>query len=167
MKLYVMRHGPAMPRGSVPDEFSRPLSPEGVEQTAAAARGLARLGLSGVRILSSPLTRALQTADLVAAELAPGGRPESVDLLAAGASPGEIRKALKGSTSDTLIVGHDPDVSVLVGYLLSGEPQAFIDFSTGGVVALQFPDEVQKAAGRLLWYLRRRQLELLGGVGQA
>src|SRR5438874_1199583 len=114
MKLYVMRHGPAAKRGSGVDEFSRPLTPEGEQQTAAAARGLARLGLADVLILTSPLTRALRTAELVALGLTPDRPPRVLDALAAGSSPGEIRKVLKPFETDLLIVGHDPDLSLLV-----------------------------------------------------
>jgi phosphohistidine phosphatase len=163
MKLYVMRHGPAEERGSGVAEFDRQLTPAGREQTAAAVRGLARLGLKPACIISSPLIRCMQTADLAAAELAAGQPPRAVDALAAGAAPGEILQAIRQAPTPLLLVGHDPDLSSLVTYLLGGGPTPFVDFAKGGVVALQSNGEPQPGSCRLLWYLRRKQLALVGG----
>ncbi|HVA24968.1 MAG TPA: histidine phosphatase family protein [Chloroflexota bacterium] len=163
MKLYVMRHGPAEDRGHGVAEFDRQLTPKGRDQTAAAARGLARLGLNASQIISSPLLRCLETAELAAAALASGQPPEPVDALAAGASPGAILQAIRYRPDGLLLVGHDPDLSQLVSYLLSSEPAPFIDFSKGGVVALESNGAPQAGSCRLLWYLRRKQLAQLGG----
>lgn len=157
-----MRHGPAAERGSVASDFDRPLTNSGVEQTAAAARGLKRLGLKQVAILSSPLLRARQTAEFVAAEIQPGEPPDVIDVLASGATPGEILKAIRGRDGDLLLVGHDPDFSALVTYLLTGATQPFIDFAKSGVVALNFRGAPESGSGELLWYLRRKHLALLG-----
>lgn len=157
-----MRHGPAAERASTGADFDRPLTSAGVEQTSAAARGLKRLGVKRVAILSSPLVRARQTAELVAAELPPGEPPEIVDALASGAAPGEILKAIRGRDGDLLLVGHDPDFSALVTYLLSGATQPFIDFAKSGVLALDFHGGPESGSGELLWYLRRKHLALLG-----
>jgi len=162
MKLYVMRHGPAGERGEAANDFERPLTGEGQVETARVAKGLTRLRVKPASILSSPLRRARQTAEIVAAELTPGVAPTVEDGLASGATPGEIVKALKGVAGDILISGHDPDFSTLFSYLLTGESQPFIDFSKSGVAAIEFRERPERAAGTLLWYLRRRQLALLG-----
>jgi len=162
MKLYVMRHGPAEDRGHGVPEFDRQLTPNGREQTAAAVRGLAGLGLKPAQIISSPLVRCMQTAELVATELAGGQPPEPVDALAAGASPGEILQAIRQRPDGLLLVGHDPDLGRLVCYLLGGGSEAFIDFSKGGVIALESKGQPQAGSCHLLWYLRRKQLAQLG-----
>ncbi|MFI5266137.1 MAG: SixA phosphatase family protein [Chloroflexota bacterium] len=161
MKLYVMRHGPAEDRGHGVAEFDRQLTPKGCEQTAAAVRGLARLGLKPARVISSPLIRCMQPANLAAAELTVGQPPQAVDALAAGASPGEILQAIRQQPDPLLLVGHDPDLSQLVTYVLGGGPAPFIDFAKGGVVALESNGDPQAGSCRLLWYLRRGQLALL------
>lgn len=162
MKLYVMRHGPAGERGDWPNDFERPLTAEGKAETAQVALGLKRLRVKPASIVTSPLTRACQTAELVAAELTPDVAPAVADALASGATPGEIVKALRRFDGDVLIAGHDPDFSALFGYLLAGETKPFVDFSKSGVAAIEFRERPERAAGTLLWYLRRRQLALLG-----
>jgi phosphohistidine phosphatase len=162
MRFYVMRHGPAGEHGSYANDFERPLTDKGREQTAAAARGLARMGVAPARIVSSPLTRALQTAQLAAAELRGGKPPEVVDALAAGATPGEILKALRQWPDETLLVGHEPDLGRLVSYVLGGQ-RPFVDFAKGGVVALETKGPPEAGSCTLLWYLRRKHLSLLGG----
>jgi phosphohistidine phosphatase len=161
MKLYVMRHGPAGNHGVTGDDFLRPLTAKGAEQTSRAAKGLKALGVAPGAVLTSPLARALQTAELTAAELTPGKAPEVVDGLASGANPGEILKVVRGREGDLAIVGHDPDFSALISYVLAGETQPFIDFSKGGVVALRFTGQPERGAATLLWYMRRKQLASL------
>ena len=112
-------------------------------------------------ILSSPLKRALQTAEIVAEELT-GGELQVVDALASGAAPADIVKALEQQAGDIMIVGHDPDFSALIGCLLVGIEKPFIDFSKSGVVALEFDGTPTQSGGVLLWYLRRGQLAQLG-----
>ena len=162
MKLYVMRHGPAGNRGDVDDDFQRPLTSDGRKETALVARGLKRLRIGPVTLVSSPLARSRQTAELVARELTPGEPPQIADGLASGATPGEILRAARSHPGDVLICGHDPDFSALLSYLLTGSTNPFVDFSKSGVAAIEFAAEPKRASGSLLWYLRRRQLVLLG-----
>lgn len=161
MKLYVMRHGPAEDRRAGLAEFDRQLTAKGRDQTAAAARGLARLEIMPAHIISSPLVRCMQTAELAAAELTPGQPPEPVSALAAGAPPGEMLQAVRSRGEAVMLVGHDPDVSRLVSGLL-GNVGPFVDFSKAGVAALESQGDLQPGSCRLLWYLRRKQLGLLG-----
>src|SRR5581483_10823677 len=96
-------------------------------------------------------TRALNPHDglVTTAELAPGNPvPEVLAMLS------ELR-------DDSLIVGHDPVFSELVSVLLTAASPAAIDFSKGGVVALQFAGRPSLTGGKLLWYLRRKQLARL------
>lgn len=162
MKLFVMRHGPAVDQRGSASDFDRELTASGTSEIREAGLGLKRLGVAPATILSSPLVRARQTAELIAAILTPGRPPEIEDALAAGASPGEILKPVRKHTGDLMITGHDPDFSALVAYLLAGETNTSIDFSKGGVVALDFQVVPNRASGTLLWYLRRKQLALIG-----
>jgi phosphohistidine phosphatase len=66
-ELYVIRHGIAEERGEAwPDDTKRPLTDRGVSRLRKAARALNRLGVRFDVVLTSPLVRAYQTADLVA-----------------------------------------------------------------------------------------------------
>ena len=161
MKLYVMRHGPAGNRGDMPNDGERPLTGEGKQETRQAARGLKALKVKPRVILSSPLKRACQTAEIAAEELT-GGKLQVVEALASGAAPADIVNALQLQTDDAMIVGHDPDFSVLISCLLAGIEKPFLDFSKSGVVALEFDGAPKPSGGVLLWYLRRGQLAQLG-----
>src|SRR5262245_278476 len=90
-ELYLIRHAVGDARGEAwPDDTKRPLSNDGASRMRKAARGLARLGVTFDVILTSPLVRTRQTADIVAAafdirppivaveSLAPGGSPPAV-----------------------------------------------------------------------------------------
>src|SRR5436305_15219678 len=71
-ELYFIRHGLAEERGDAwPDDNKRPLTDEGMSRMRKAVRGLARLGVTVDVVLTSPLVRARQTADIVASGLAP------------------------------------------------------------------------------------------------
>ncbi|MDE3074022.1 MAG: histidine phosphatase family protein [Chloroflexota bacterium] len=162
MNLFVMRHGPAeMKRMGMADE-DRALTPQGRAQTVAVARGLKRLGVAPVAVLSSPLKRALETADLVAGEILQQGKPLPEESLTAGARPEHIVRALKGHEEDLLIVGHNPDLAHLLAFLLAGGEEIGIDLGTASVAAIEFPRTARKGSGVLQWHLRREQLALLG-----
>ena len=155
-----MRHGPAAQSSPDGTDRTRPLTDKGRDQTAAAMRGLRRLGVQPVAIFSSPLLRATQTAEIVAHELS--AELTIADDLAAGATPDAIIRAAKKPKGDILLVGHDPDFSAAVSYLLTGDTRTAIDFARSGVVAIEFEAAPRRAGGTLLWYLRRGQLALLG-----
>src|SRR6185436_9376094 len=108
MRLYVMRHGPA--EGSSPSgrDFDRALSENGRAETARVARELERRGERIDRILSSPLVRAVQTAEIVRSAL--GGKLEIRDELAPSESAPDIVRDLPTEGAErVLIVGHAPD----------------------------------------------------------
>ncbi|MHB8618519.1 MAG: SixA phosphatase family protein [Chloroflexota bacterium] len=161
MRLLIMRHGPAETQRAGQPDGERRLTERGREETAAAARGLARLAVLPRLIITSPLPRARETAELAAAGLGLVGSLKVDEALSAGARPTSILGVLRGLGGDLLVVGHNPDLSDLVSYLLAGECAVPIDFGKGGVVALQFRDAPRRREGVLLWYLRRRQLAML------
>ena len=91
-ELYIMRHGIAVMRGvtTVMDDAKRPLTPEGKEKMREIASGLVRAGLEADWIVSSPLVRAVETAEIVGEAL--GSKPP-LDLLRCSASrrrPGSV-----------------------------------------------------------------------------
>src|SRR5436309_4247704 len=69
-ELYLVRHGVAEQRGEAwPDDSKRPLTEQGISRLRKSARGLARIGVGFDVILTSPLVRARQTAEVVAGAL--------------------------------------------------------------------------------------------------
>ncbi|MEO8554760.1 MAG: phosphoglycerate mutase family protein [Kofleriaceae bacterium] len=135
VKLYLIRHAEAVSEEVAGGDHDRWLSPRGRE----AARGLARL-LREQRveldtIISSPLPRALQTAELVAAGLDVLGAVDVEPALAPGFHPRRVIDGLRARGQAIAIVGHEPTISVLTAMLL-GQP-AFPAFRTGQCCAIE------------------------------
>ena len=117
MRLYIMRHGPAEDSAPSGRDYDRVLSEAGHARTMAVARELQRLGERPQRVFSSPLVRAHQTAELVARVL--GCSVEVRDELAPSESaPDILRDVEEASLERVLLVGHAPDVSILVAEII-------------------------------------------------
>ncbi|MEB3235812.1 MAG: phosphohistidine phosphatase SixA [Cyanobacteriota bacterium] len=158
MQLLLLRHGIA--EDGHPDA-SRPLSPAGRQRTQAVLQRLVRLDLQCDPIVSSPLLRARQTAELavaaglapalqLAAPLAPGGnaRPWLLQALATGLGAGSQRLGL---------VGHEPDLSLLAAGLI-GAPAGSLQLKKAGVIVLLW--DPAAAVARLQWLASPRLLLL-------
>src|SRR4030095_12916268 len=94
-ELYLVRHAIAEERGEKwPDDGKRPLTPDGMTRMRKTARGLERLGVTVDVILSSPLVRTRQTADILSAEL--DGQPQTgnVESVAPGGTFASVVAAL-------------------------------------------------------------------------
>lgn len=137
--LFILRHGAAVPHGmpGIPDD-ERPLTPKGERRVREVGRGLAALRLDVEKIVTSPLPRARRTAQIVAEELGLTDKLQTSTILSAGADPLNLRDWLRNRSEDRLmIVGHNPDLSDLVGLLILGDVGRFpFDLKKGGLVAL-------------------------------
>ena len=160
MMLYIMRHGLAdepTPKG---DDAARKLTLKGADKVRKAAAGMRAIGLAFNAILTSPITRALETADLVASEIG-ALKPRSVPELSTGASPTNALEALikQKLPESVLIVGHEPTLSRLASLMLTGSSESVgIRLKQGGVIALEFPDRIDRGAAHLRWMMTQRQL---------
>lgn len=120
MKLYVMRHGPAEDFSASGRDHDRALTPQGRERVKAVAARLAELDEAPKVIISSPLVRALQTAELVAAHFALPA-VETHHAMAPGGATLDLAHALvREGRKRVMLVGHEPDLSELVASLLGG-----------------------------------------------
>jgi phosphohistidine phosphatase len=166
VKLAIIRHGQAGDRESWAaegkDDRLRPLTPEGKKEMRRAAAGLAAL-VSTIDVLAtSPLVRAAQTAEIVAAEY--GSKPVTVDALEPDRAVDETVQWLKeqGPDHTIAVVGHEPHLSTLMSYLLSGKRDSFIDLKKGGVGLLELGNPSRPGDGVLKWLLTPRELRRLG-----
>ncbi len=118
-RLYLLRHGLADRSAWNGPDFERPLTPRGVEKMHAEGRRLAAIGLQVDRILTSPLRRTFQTAEIVASHLR---APLEVDpRLAPGFGIRQLERVLEEHPGKTLLlVGHEPDCSMTIGALMGG-----------------------------------------------
>jgi phosphohistidine phosphatase len=165
LRVIVIRHAIAEDREAFaasgrPDE-ERPLTDAGARKMVRVARGLARIAGGVDRIGTSPLTRADQTARIVAKALdapvvtapalADDGRPDTLD-----------RWLTEQEGVETVaVVGHEPDLGAWVARALHGDGAAPIPLRKGGACLLAFPDGVGPGRGALAWFLPPRVLRRL------
>jgi phosphohistidine phosphatase len=157
-ELLLLRHGIAEERRPDQPDQARSLTPEGRQRTASVLSQLHRLGVGADRLLSSPLVRARQTAELaVAAGLAPA--LSLTDALAPGADPLPLL-ADRAASGRLLLVGHEPDLGDLAARLI-GAPPGSIALKKAGLAVLDLPTPFTPGQARLRLLLAPRQL--LGG----
>jgi phosphohistidine phosphatase len=165
MLLYLVRHGPAETADVLrwPDDRGRPLTSAGENKLAKAAPALRTLAPEVDLVLSSRLVRAWQTAEILARK---GGwpDPEPCPALEPGGTPAEIIEAVQdhSQAQSVALVGHEPILSYLAGYLLFGQDNvAPVEFKKGAIVSLEIGHRPGPAAGRLRWFLPPRLLRTL------
>ena len=120
-QLYVVRHADAEPTKTTDEE--RALTSKGERQAAKVGQFCAKQEFAVGPVFSSPLVRAVQTAELVAKPL--GADVKTSRGLAPGMTPGRLRAFLREQRSrdSLLIVGHEPDLSHAVADLLGCAPE--------------------------------------------
>lgn len=144
MQLYFLRHGEAdWPGWTKPDD-ERPLTDFGKKEVRQVAKFLNRLKVKPDLIVTSPLPRALQTAEVAAEELKTKLRQD--EAIEPGFGISELSTVLKRHRSKALmLVGHEPDFSSVISALTGG----FVKMSKAGVALIDIDPETEK--GRLLW----------------
>src|SRR3954447_22186497 len=120
-QLYLLRHGIAAERGAGhPDDSKRPLTAEGISRLRKQVKGLNALGVSLEVIVSSPLVRTRETADLIADALA--GKPDVLlpDALAPdGTSAAVIQELARYAKKRAVaLVGQEPSLGELAARLI-------------------------------------------------
>lgn len=168
MRLLVVRHAIAEDReefaASGQDDRLRPLTPRGVRRMKRAARGLRRLIPSIDVLAASPLVRAAQTAEIVQGAY---GIDEviTVAALAPEALVTDLAAWLSASTSSVVaIVGHEPQLGHVIGYLIGAGDRSAIELKKGAVSLLELDGrEATAGSARLIWSLPPRVLRDLDG----
>ncbi len=156
MKLIVLRHAEAVDAGAHPGpDAGRPLTEDGREGARRAGRVLEVIDSVPDVILTSPLLRAVQTAEEVAGAVRKAPRPEVFEPLAAGAEPARLLARLAARAPDgvVLIVGHEPDLGLLLEEACSGRASGAFPFRKAGLALLEFEGPPSPAGGRLSWLL--------------
>jgi phosphohistidine phosphatase len=166
MEIFILRHSQAVERGTpgFEDDSVRPLTPKGRSQLRQNCAALRKLKLKFDLIFSSPLVRARQTAEIVAAEL----KHRKPLRLTASLRPGGARKkllaelkALPASLEKVLLVGHEPDLGELISLLVTGKTGAGFALKKGGWAKL----EVERLSGgqcaTLAWLLTPKQMQAM------
>jgi phosphohistidine phosphatase len=161
MKLTIIRHAIAVPAGTegIPDD-ERPLTRKGRRRFEEIASGLAEVCERPDVLLTSPLPRAAETAE-IAAQAWGGLTPVSEPALAQD-SVDQILAVLARQPPEqhVAVVGHEPTVSALLARLLGSGSAGRLAFRKGGVAHLDVPGALADG-GRLEWFARPRILRAL------
>jgi phosphohistidine phosphatase len=166
MDILVVRHAIAEDRMRFarrnPDDDQRPLTKKGIERMREGARGLRALVQAVGLLAHSPLVRARQTAEILHKSYAPSPLLE-VPELAPGHGPDAVTRWLATEESDVVcLVGHEPDLSELVAWLVCGRTEGFVDFKKGGACLVACEGNPGQGRCHLRWLATPRQLRLLG-----
>jgi phosphohistidine phosphatase len=161
--LYIVRHAIAAERGDKwPDDAKRPLTPEGASRMRDAVRGLAVLDAEIDIVCTSPLVRAIETAEILVRGLNPKPQMVSLPALAPGGAPARIAEALAAQTPKRglAVVGHEPDLGELAAWLIGARQP--IPLKKGAVVRIDFAEwPPAKQQGRLVWAATPKMLRSL------
>lgn len=146
MKLYLLRHGRAdWPEWDQPDD-ERPLTKKGKKEMRRVAKFLCRLKIAPALILTSPLPRARETAEIVARRLCRELKED--DALAPGFRPHKLRILLERyGRQDLMIVGHESDFSRTIAGFTGGR----IELAKGGLARVDLDQAGRR--GELIWLL--------------
>jgi len=129
-----MRHGETV--SGMPD-WQRVLSDKGRAQSSAMAQSARRHGVSVAWVYHSGILRAQQTAELVAAVLAPEQGVREISGLCPDDDPLILKAQLDVTTQSVLLVSHLPYLSRLAGLMVTGDSErSVIEFAPATLVCL-------------------------------
>jgi phosphohistidine phosphatase len=163
-ELFIIRHAIAYERDAAkwPNDDERPLTEDGIRKFRQAARGLKRLVDPPEELLTSPLPRARQTAAILEEH---AGFPAAVelDILRPDAElSAQIRALQARGPARVAVVGHEPDLSQLIGALAGSQgARVAVEMKKGAVAHLAFERRIKAGAGQLLALLPPRVLRAL------
>jgi phosphohistidine phosphatase len=135
MRIYLVRHGDAVPEDDAGSDRDRWLSPRGREAARVLGRLLRETRVEPDAIVCSPLPRAVQTAELLATSLDYLGHIASWRCLEPSAQPRVAAGLVPSIGTSVIVVGHEPSISGLGAYLL-GRP-SFPPFRTAQCCAIE------------------------------
>jgi phosphohistidine phosphatase len=163
--VYLVRHAIAFDRGQDwADDTRRPLTHKGAARMREVVSGLLALGVELDTVITSPLVRAKQTADLII-----GGWPEPPALvlssaLSPGAPPSGVSDVLSRHTQDAgiALVGHEPGLGEIAAWLIGARHP--LPFKKGGVTRIDVPALPLGGSGVLVWMATPKMLRQLSRV---
>jgi phosphohistidine phosphatase len=144
MRVYFMRHGEAdWPNWQGADE-ERPLTDKGVKELKLIAEAIAGLKIEVGAVLTSPLRRCVQTAEIVARALGKTAAVESA--LAPGFDASQLAALIEGRSEELLLVGHEPDFSGAIRAVTGGD----VKMARAGLACIEIID-TERMRGDLIW----------------
>ncbi len=150
-EIYLVRHAIAEERSAAwPDDNLRPLTREGIRRFKEVVRALNSLDVELDEIVTSPLTRARQTAELLSDGLHRRPVVTISKALAPGTPPGKVFAGLTRGSYRVALVGHEPDLGGLTAFLIGA--RCPVPFKKGGVCRIDVPKGTAGQGGTLVWF---------------
>jgi phosphohistidine phosphatase len=147
-----MRHAEALPVGGmVTRDADRHLSPRGEEEAAQMGRALSYLDGALEIVVSSPLVRAKETGEIISKQLGDDIGPQTMTHLGPGFNNSKLLRELRALRGDVVAIGHQPDLSRFISFLLTGTEETAVDMPAGAIAKLVL--EASHQRGCLEWLL--------------
>ena len=163
LELYLIRHGIAADRGSeYPDDSKRPLTSAGIARLRKEAKALVELDVDFDLIISSPLVRTKQTAEVFAQTMPSRPSVTLSDSLAPAGTPASVFQELAKHMRKARIalVGHEPNIGELAARLIGARTP--IEFKKGAICRIDFEVFPPKGSGQLRWFVPPKMLRKVG-----
>jgi phosphohistidine phosphatase len=157
MEIYILRHGIANDGKAGHPDSERALTREGKDKLRDVLRAARRAGVAPSLVLSSPYVRAVETAEIAAAETGYDGKIEQTQALVPDASPHDVWNEIRARKSESaiLLAGHEPLLSAVVAFLL-GAPSLQVDMKKGALVRVDCDGFGPHPRGVLKWMFTPR-----------
>jgi phosphohistidine phosphatase len=162
-ELYLIRHGLAAERGdNYPDDTKRPLTSEGMQKLRKEAKALLALDVTFDVVLTSPLVRTRQTAEIIAAVFKSPPPLVNMPSLAPGGTHNNIVEELtkQHRKHRIALVGHEPGIGELAGRLIGLRRP--LEFKKGAICRIDVAALPPTGPGTLRWFLTPRLLRMIG-----
>ena len=160
---YLVRHAIAEARGEDwPDDTQRPLTRKGVSRMRQVSDGLRELGVELDLVLTSPLVRAQQTAEVLVSRMKPAPDLAFAAALALEGGPPAVLDAVSGypKARSIALVGHEPSLGILAAWLV-GAREPFV-FKRAAVCRIDFEENPRGGQGQLIWMATPAMLRAVG-----
>jgi phosphohistidine phosphatase len=160
MELYFLRHGQSVPSSDwTEDQEKRPLTEESVSALAHEVWALARMGVRPDVVITSPVERAQQTAEIVASGLGLEDRLRTEQCLGKGFGMKQLRRILRkhSRAASIMLVGHNPEFATTIHKLTGGH----VVLGKGGLARVHLAARKSRSA-ELVWLLQAGDLAGLG-----
>ncbi|GFE57915.1 histidine phosphatase family protein [Geobacter sp. AOG1] len=158
MKLCLVRHGEAVERTPLLNDSWRYLTCAGRESFRKISVKAGKQGLAPDRILTSPLVRAVQTAEILAQVLTYDGPVEVTEELSPGFDLAGFRRIVgqRVDCRELVLVGHEPDLGILAGHLLG--TGGAVPLKKGAVLSLRLYVQGQEISAMFRWLISNNKV---------
>jgi phosphohistidine phosphatase len=165
MNIYFLRHASAgSHKANLAADERRPLDTEGIDQCGSIGRALAAMEVKVDGVVSSPLKRAVQTAELVAREIGYDDKIEPSDALRPDADYRAFQQLLQSHANkdELMVVGHNPSLSEFLSLLISdGASHHAVELRKGAIAKVPIGGN----STSLQWCLTPKAVRTIQEVG--